>query len=130
MVRSHMLLLALLLLCRLSLAAHQEGRQQLDKEVMHNWRESQKAEAEGRLDDALSIAAKLPQDVGAVFRQGKLLIMLGKYEEALLAFNAVGRAMPEFPSLLSYIAFVQVIILTGCLFRICSFSRQSSHLCF
>lgn len=85
----------------------QHGQQQMNDRMMSMWRESQKAEAEGRLAEAFSIAGRMPQDAGAVFRQGKLLTMMGEYKEAALAFEAVERAAPDFPSLLAYIAFAK-----------------------
>lgn len=89
-------------------APQQAGQREMDERMaVSMWRESQKAEAEGRLADSLAIASRMPQDAGAVFRQGKLLVMMGDYQEALLAFNAVARAAPDFPALLGYIAFIQ-----------------------
>jgi tetratricopeptide (TPR) repeat protein len=69
-------------------------------------RESFRAEAEGRLQDALSIAAKLPQDSFAVFRQGKLLFKMGQLGQALGAFNAVVSAEPVLPIAVVYKAYV------------------------
>lgn len=101
---------ALVLLALMPVVEPQQGQQQqqqMDERMMGMWRESQKAEAEGRLADALSIAGRMPQDAGAVFRQGKLLTMMGEYRDAALAFEAVERAAPDFPSLLAYIAFAR-----------------------
>ncbi|EKX44483.1 hypothetical protein GUITHDRAFT_139723 [Guillardia theta CCMP2712] len=52
-------------------------------------RESLRAEAEGRLNDAIALAAKMPQDVFAVFRQGKLMMKKGDFRAAHAAFSAV-----------------------------------------
>lgn len=100
---------ALVILALMPIVEPQQGQQQqqMDERMMVMWRESQKAEAEGRLADALSIAGRMPQDAGAVFRQGKLLTMMGEYRDAALAFEAVERAAPDFPSLLAYIAFAR-----------------------
>ena len=68
-------------------------------------RESFKAEAEGRLDDALKIAAKLPQDAFAVFRQGKLLFKMGRIRQALAAFSAVESVEPSMSLAVTYKAF-------------------------
>ena len=69
-------------------------------------RESFKAEAEGRLHDALNIATKLPQDAFAVYRQGKLLFKMDQLGEALKAFNAVVSAEPMMHIAAAYKAFV------------------------
>ena len=69
-------------------------------------RESLRAEAEGRLNDAIALAAKMPQDVFAVFRQGKLMMKKGDFRAAHAAFSAVEQVEPSFPSLLGHIAFL------------------------
>eukprot|EP00960_Hanusia_phi_P052556 761519-Hanusia_phi.AAC.5 len=54
----------------------------------------------------MTIAGRMPQDVFAVFRQGKLLMKMGNYKAAHAAFSAVEQVEAAFPSLLSHIAFL------------------------
>lgn len=84
-----------------------ETDEQLARRGMELLRESFRAEAEGRLRDALAIANQMPQDAFAVFRQGKLLLKLGELREAGRALVAAARADPHLPSLLSYVAYAQ-----------------------
>eukprot|EP00282_Hemiselmis_andersenii_P007992 CAMPEP_0114121086 /NCGR_PEP_ID=MMETSP0043_2-20121206/6995_1 /TAXON_ID=464988 /ORGANISM="Hemiselmis andersenii, Strain CCMP644" /LENGTH=427 /DNA_ID=CAMNT_0001213753 /DNA_START=56 /DNA_END=1335 /DNA_ORIENTATION=+ len=79
-----------------------------EQEIQKQWRESLKAEAEGRMQDAFDIVRAMPQDAHAVFRQAKLLVARGECTEALLALDAVLQAAPEMPSLLSYVAYCQM----------------------
>ena len=61
-----------------------------------------------RLNKQLLMSHLMLQDANAVFRQGKLLTMLGMYHEALQALTAAARASLWLPGLLSYVAFLQV----------------------
>lgn len=81
--------------------------EELARRGMEMLRESFRAEAEGRLRDALRIAGEMPQDAFVVFRQGKLLLKLGELRQAGGALVAAARADPHIPSLLSYVAFAQ-----------------------
>ena len=85
----------------------QEMEEKRARRGMEMLRESFRAEAEGRTEDAMRIAAQMPQDAWAVFRQGKLLLKLGDLSSAFAALSAAARADPHIPSLLSYVAFAQ-----------------------
>ena len=87
-----------------------QGKAQPNDDIrptQHLIRESFKAEAEGRLTNALSVASKLPQDAFSVFRQGKLLFKMGQLDEAYAAISSVAAAAPWFPSALSYLAYLE-----------------------
>lgn len=87
--------------------AEAQTQEQLARRGMELFRESLRAEAEGRLSDALRLAGKMPQDAFSVFRQGKLLLKLGELGEASKALISAARADPHIPSLLCYVAYVQ-----------------------
>jgi len=103
------LVLALVLAMTPGLSGNGAGEtdEQLARRSMEMLRESFRAEAEGRLRDALEIAGQMPQDAFAVFRQGKLLLKLGDVREAGSALVAAARADPHVPSLLSYVGYAQ-----------------------
>jgi hypothetical protein len=83
-------------------------QEQLARRDMGLFRESLRAEAEGRFFDALRLAGSMPPDAFSVFRQGKLLLKLGEIGEASRkALISAARADPHIPSLLSYVAYVQ-----------------------
>ena len=110
--RCHCLRLPLLLVLVLAAPAPTCSQGEADEHAlarrgMEMLRESFRAEAEGRVRDALYFAGQMPQDAFALFRQGKLLLKLGDLRNASGALVAAARADPHIPSLLSYVAFAQ-----------------------
>jgi predicted Zn-dependent protease len=104
---ARLLSLSLVLATVPGLLGAKETDQHIQRRGMDLLRESYRAEAEGRLGDALRIAGQMPSDPFTIFRQGKLLLKLGQLRDASGALIAAARADPHIPSLLSYVAYVQ-----------------------